>query len=104
MAAEKKETYLVGDMNIDLLKCSNHLKTGEYLESLFSHGFLPLITKPTRLTDHSTTLIDHIYANKKDIVSTSGITLNYISNNFGVFAIIKRKILNNLKTDTIIFT
>ena len=85
----------MGELKIDLLKWSNHLKTGE----------LPtLINNHTRLTDHSTTLIDHIYANKKDIVSTSGITLNYISNNFGVFAIIKRKILNNLKTDTIIFT
>ena len=43
LAAENKETYLIGDKNIDLVKCSNHLKTGEYLESIFSHGFLPLI-------------------------------------------------------------
>ena len=64
LAAENKETYLMEDMNIDLLKYSNHLKTGEYLESLFSYGFLPLITKPTRLTYHSATLINHIYANK----------------------------------------
>jgi hypothetical protein len=97
LAAENKETYLMGDMNIDLLKCSNHLKTGEYLESVFSHGFLPLITKPTRITDHSATLIDHIYANKLDILSTSGIIINDISDHFGVFAIIKRKIYDKIK-------
>ena len=75
-------------MNIDLLKCSNHLKTGEYLESLFSHGFLPLITKPTRLTDHSATLIDHIYVNKQDIYMRY-----YYKRYFGSFwCIIKRKI------------
>jgi hypothetical protein len=28
LAAENKATYLMGDMNIDLLKCSNHIKTG----------------------------------------------------------------------------
>jgi predicted nucleotidyltransferase len=97
LAAENKETYLMGDMNIDLLKCSSHHKTGEYLESVFSHGFLPLITKPTRITDHSATLIDHIYANKQDILSTSGIIINDISDHFGVFAIIKRKIYDKIK-------
>jgi len=46
-------------MNIDLLKFSDHRNTGIYLENIFSQGFLPLIVKPTRLTSHSATLIDH---------------------------------------------
>jgi len=102
LAGENKETYLMGDMNIDLLKCSNHLKTGEYLESVFSHGFRPLITKLIRLTDHSATLIDHIYANKQNILSTSGIIINDISDHFGVFAIIKRKIYEKTKQHEIL--
>jgi len=57
----------MGDMNIDLLKFEQHTKTGEYLDNLFSQGSLPLITKPTRVTSHSATLIDHIYTNKKNI-------------------------------------
>ena len=97
LAAENKETYLIGDMNIHLLKCSNHLKTGEFLKSVFSHGFLPLTTKSTHLIDHSATLKDHIYANKQHILSTSGIIINDISDHFGVFAIIKRKIYEKTK-------
>ena len=30
---------------------------------LLDQGFMPLITKTTRLTDHTSTLIDHIYTN-----------------------------------------
>ena len=30
---------------------------------LYSNNLLPLITKPTRLAHHTSTLIDHIYTN-----------------------------------------
>ena len=101
LVAENKETYLMGDMNFDLLNCSNHLKTGEYPESVFSHGFLPLITThpPNR---SPATLIDHIHANKQNILSTSGIIINDISDHFGVFAIIKRKIYEKTKQHEIL--
>jgi len=60
LGRENKDVYIMGDMNIDLLKFSDHRNTGIYLENIFSQGFLPLIVKPTRLTSHSATLIDHI--------------------------------------------
>ena len=94
LAAENKETYLVGDMNIDLLKCSNHLKTGEYPESVFSHGFLPLITNLTHLTDHSATLIDHIYANKQDIYIRY-----YYKRYFGSFCCVRDHKTENIRTN-----
>ena len=87
---EHKDIYIIGDMNIDLLKFSDHVKTGEYLDNIFSQGFLPLIVKPTRLTSHSATLIDHIYTNKLEINVTSGIVVTDVSDHFGVFSIIKR--------------
>jgi hypothetical protein len=31
---------------------------------LYSNNITPVITKPTRLTDHTKTLIDHIYHQK----------------------------------------
>ena len=79
-------------MNIDLLKCSNHLKTGEYPESVFSHGFLPLITNLTHLTDHSATLIDHIYANKQDIYIRY-----YYKRYFGSFCCVRDHKTENIK-------
>ena len=89
LGRENKDAYIIGDMNIDLLNFSNHRKTGDYLENIFSQGFLPLIVKPTRLTSHSATLIDHIYTNKLGINSTSGIVISDVSDHFGIFSIIK---------------
>ena len=58
------EIYILGDFNIDLLKYSEHLLSEEYLPNmLYSNNLLPLITKPTRLPHHTSTLIDHIYTN-----------------------------------------
>ena len=91
LAGEHKDTFIIGDMNIDLLKFPNHNKTGEYMENIFTQGFLPLITIPRRMTDHSATLIDHtcIYSNKPDITATSNIIITDVSDHFGIFSSIK---------------
>ena len=73
LAKANKESYIMGDMNINLLKFSHLSKTNEYLENNCSQVNIPLITKPTRVTNHSAILIDHIYANKLQITTTSGI-------------------------------
>ena len=102
LAGENKEIYIMGDMNIDLLKLNEHWKTGEYVENIFTHGFIPLITKPTRITDHSATLIDHIYTNRTDTNMTSGIITTDISDHFGIFTCFGRARNNNthIETDT----
>ena len=82
---ENKLSVIMGDMNIDLLQCQSHIKTNDYLDNLFSNGFVPEITKPTRITSHSATLIDHIYTNKPDFTFSSGIILTDISDHFGTF-------------------
>ena len=56
---ENKVSYLMGDFNIDLLKVNIHAKTNEFVNDVISQGFLPKITRPTRITPHSATLIDH---------------------------------------------
>ena len=58
------QLYILGDMNIDFLKYNYHTQTEEYLDMLHSHNISPIITKPTRITDYTATLIDHIYTNK----------------------------------------
>ena len=50
-------------MNINFLKFNEHTQTEEFLDMLYANNILPIITKPTRLTDHTATLIDHIYTN-----------------------------------------
>ncbi len=88
---EHKDAYIMGDMNIDRLKFNDHGKTGEYIDNIFSHGFMPLILKPTRITPHSKTLIDHIYTNQVDTNIISGIVVCDIADHLGIFAAVKRK-------------
>ena len=45
---------------------------------LYSNNLLPLITKPTRLAHHTSTLTDHIYANSNLSVN-AGIALVDVS-------------------------
>ena len=52
----------MGDFNLDLLQYNHHVPTQEFIDSLFSHAFLPLISNPTRFTSYST-LIDNIFTN-----------------------------------------
>jgi hypothetical protein len=84
---KKHEVIILGDMNIDFLKYSEHTNTEEYLDMLYLNNYIPLITKPTRITDHSSTLIDHIYSNTAIQNTVSGIALIDISDHLPVFCI-----------------
>ena len=56
---ENKLFYVLGDLNIDLLKYEEHRLASSYLDMLYSTNVFPLITKPTRVTQTNDTLIDH---------------------------------------------
>ena len=49
---------------------------------LLSLGLMPIITKPTRITDHTATLIDHIYTNTLEKLIKSRLCLADISDHF----------------------
>ena len=51
---------ILGDININLLLEGND-KVETYINNFFENKFLPCITLPTRIRDHSKTLIDHIF-------------------------------------------
>ena len=74
---------------------SSHKPTSDYLDMLFSLGYLPLITKATRITDHSKTLIDHIYTNCPEKVLKSGICLADISDILPCFCTFSSKLQIN---------
>ena len=94
---EHKPTIIMGDFNIDLLKYGSHRKTNEFVDNVFSQGFMPLIHKPTRITPSSATLIDHIYSN--DFVNEnnkqSGVILTDVADHLGIFYLVRKKSVNN---------
>ena len=92
IADEHKHGIIMGDMNIDLLKFQTHSNTCTYFDNIFCHGFLPTITKPTRVTQTTATLIDHFYTNDMPSNSNSGIILNDVADHFGTFYISKSNI------------
>ena len=53
----------MGDFNINLLNFDSHSPTDEFFNTMTSYFFQPHIIQPTRITDHSATLIDNIYMN-----------------------------------------
>ena len=52
-------TIIAGDFNINLIDSENtHVE--QYIDTILQNSFIPCITIPTRIKDHSATLLDHI--------------------------------------------
>lgn len=61
--ANKKLVIIAGDFNLNLINCSSHAPTNEFLTNMLSFNLLPTINNPTRISDTSATLIDNIFVN-----------------------------------------
>ena len=83
----KCEIQVLSDFNVNMLNFETHGLTNNYINSLISKSFLPLITLPTRIKHQSATLIDHIWTNKICSVYNSGIIINSLSDHFPVIYI-----------------
>ena len=88
VSKEQKPIFLLGDFNVNLLNYNEHNQTNEFLDSLASNSFIPLILQPTRITSHSNTLIDNIFSNVIDLDIISGNLTATISDHLPQFAII----------------
>ena len=94
--SENKVLHLVGDYNINLLNVDSHSLTADFNDTIYSYGLVPLITRPTRVTETSATLIDNIFTNKTIRYGESmhGILVSDISDHYPIFCIetsLKRK-------------
>lgn len=58
---QKLPCIIAGDFNIDLLQWDTQKGIHDYLDTVTTQNFTPLIILPTRITSKSSTLIDHIY-------------------------------------------
>ena len=84
---EKKQCYLMGDFNIDALKVGQNNLSDNFMNQLLSSSFYPLITKPTRITQNSATLIDNILTNSFDQNGVNGVLFSDLSDHLPVFTI-----------------
>ena len=82
---KNKIIVLASDSNIDLLKYDQYGLTNTLVNSLAEHGFVPVISRPTRITSHSATLIDHIFVNNIGAVTKTGIATIDLSDHLAPF-------------------
>ncbi len=57
---EQKVAFLCRDYNIDFLNPNKSPAIDEFIDAMYSKGLYPSITKPSRITTHSATVIDNI--------------------------------------------
>ena len=85
------ELILGMDQNIDLLKSNEHTSTRKFLDLILDSGLWPVITRPTRITQRSATLIDNIYISKNlQCKFDSAILLDDISDHLPLVALLRQ--------------
>lgn len=84
------EIFIMGDFNANLLNVETNQSTNAFLNLMYSHSFYPLITKPTRISTTSATLIDNIFCNSHDIsMIKSCLVIDDMSDHFPICAVKK---------------
>ncbi len=72
---ENKETYILGDLNCDLLKSIPDHPTKTLKSLLEIYQLSQIIDKATRITRTSSTLIDHFITNEPGKISKCGVNI-----------------------------
>ena len=95
MKKRNPHSIIVGlDHNLDFLKSIKHLGTNDFIHSNLDMGMIPTITKPTRMTKSSATLIDNIIVSENLCGSYhSNVLINDMSDHMPTICI-----LSSLKT------
>ena len=85
---ENKLCFVAGDFNLNCLDYNKNLEIRTFYNRIFAHGCIPLITKPTRVTSKTVSLIDNIFTNfifDTSLKLKKGIIKSDVSDHFPVF-------------------
>ncbi|MES9882533.1 MAG: reverse transcriptase family protein [Sedimenticola sp.] len=92
---EGKEIIVLGDINKNLL---DEQINREWLNFINSLGLSQLVAEPTRVTNTTSTLIDHIYSNYEENISQANVSKLCMSDHFAIFC--NRKINHSASKNT----
>ena len=99
----KVTTVILGmDHNMDLLHSDKHQRTEDFLQINLDHLLIPTITRPTRITKNTATLIDNIIVSQ-NCCSTyeSNVIIDNISDHLPSVCVVKNAKLSRKKSITI---
>lgn len=75
--SKKKNVYIVGDFNQDVAKYEIDANIQNLVDTAACHGLVQLVSRPTRITEHSATIVDLVFTNNIDnTLSCNIITLD----------------------------
>ena len=99
---ESKQIVLLGDFNINLLNYENSEDVKFFVDTVQSFSIFPTISKPTRITNNSETLIDNILlsSNTKKTYFSGNLSIG-ISDHLPQFLILNETKYNTNKNHTI---
>ena len=80
----RKHMTLHGDFNLDLIKHSTDRACQSIIDIASTYGFVQIVSRPTRITDRSATLIDHIYTNNLEDTISCNILTTDISDHLAI--------------------
>ena len=89
---ENKTCYFLGDYIINILNYESHAQTAQFVDMTSSNVFLPLISRRSRVTATSATLVDNIFTNDIGDINNSvqGLFITDVSDHFPVFHIARQ--------------
>ena len=83
------------DHNLDFLKATKHNPTNDFIEKILDLNLLPSITRPTRITKSSATLIDNIIVDHKHCeYLDSFVVIDDISDHLPCVVVLKEMLMN----------
>lgn len=82
-----KIVYICGDYNIDLLHCEEQAESKYFIDQMFSSGLYPLITRPTRVTSTTASIIDNIFCSELCRNKMCGIVLSDATDHMPIFVL-----------------
>ena len=93
----------MADWNLDLMNHHKHDQTSEFLDIMFSRAFFPLISRPTRITSNTASLIGNIFTNEPTNCAVSGLLFTDISDHLPIFSISNECQTSSRKTQRLTF-
>ena len=88
LCSSNENFFVFGDININIQVSPVHRSTAanRYINMSLSHCVLPLVTLPTRVTDDSATIIDHVLTNDiKHSLESGVIQTQVISDHYPLY-------------------
>ena len=99
---KKLMCYIGGDFNADLLKSNFDTNIKDFMNLTYSLGCIVLITQPTRITNTSSTILDHVYTNNVVDDHKSFIVVEDVSDHLPVMVCSNLSLPKSEKSDVIL--